>query len=49
MKGMWLFDPESPGVKVFVVRGMWGRLLKPRHFATPREVEVYHQFVRRVR
>ena len=48
MTGLWLFHPESPGMKVFVVRGVWGRLLKPQHFATQREVEVYRQFMRRM-
>lgn len=30
----WLWHPESPGVKVLVVRTWIGRLLKPRDFAT---------------
>lgn len=33
-KAMWLFHPESPGMRVLVVRGWLGRLLKPREFAT---------------
>lgn len=30
----YLFHPESPGVRVWVVRGFWGRLFKDSKFAT---------------
>lgn len=30
----WLWHPESPGVKVLVVRTWAGRLFKPDYFAT---------------
>lgn len=30
----WLYHPDSPGVRVLVVRGFWGRLFKPGDFAT---------------
>lgn len=30
----WLFHPDSPGMRVLVVRGFWGRLFKPCDFAT---------------
>lgn len=33
-KAMWLWHPDSPGMRVLVVRGWLGRLLKPREFAT---------------
>lgn len=33
----WLWHPESPGMKVLVVRTWIGRLLKPRDFATVSE------------
>ena len=33
-KAMRLLHPESPGMRVLVVRGWLGRLLKPREFAT---------------
>ena len=42
MKAQWLFHPESPGEYVLVVRGFWGRLCKPEHFATLTEVQVYY-------
>lgn len=41
LRGKWVFHPDSPGELVFVVRGFWGRLLKPEHFATLREVRVF--------
>lgn len=44
MKGMWLWHPDSPGVKVYVVRGWLARVLYPQDFATVREVEVYYKF-----
>ena len=31
---MWLWHPDSPGMKVLVVRGWLGRLFKPKEFAT---------------
>jgi hypothetical protein len=34
MRGAWLWHPESPGVRVFVLRGFWGWLFKSRDFAT---------------
>lgn len=33
----WLWHPNSPGVKVLVVRTWAGRMLKPRDFATTYE------------
>jgi hypothetical protein len=33
----WLWHPESPGMKVLVVRTWIGRLLKPDDFATINE------------
>lgn len=33
-KAMRLFHPDSPGMRVPVVRGWLGRLFKPREFAT---------------
>lgn len=42
MKAQWLFHPDSPGEYVLVVRGFWGRLCKPEHFATLTEVQVYY-------
>lgn len=36
-----LWHPDSSGMYVIVVRGFWGRLLKPRHFATLHEAIVY--------
>ena len=33
-RAMWLLHPDSPGMRVLVVRGWLGRLLKPREFAT---------------
>lgn len=41
MRAQWLYHPDSPGVRVLVVRGFWGRLLKPKDFATLSEVQVY--------
>lgn len=40
LKACNLFHPDSPGVRVRVARGLWGRLLKPRHFATLHECMV---------
>ena len=33
-----VFHPESPGIRVAVCRGLWGRLFKPTDFATLPEV-----------
>lgn len=33
-KKMQVFHPESPGIRIWVERGFWGRLLKPKDFAT---------------
>lgn len=33
----WLWHPDSPGMKVLVVRTWVGRLFKPRDFATIHE------------
>jgi len=44
LQAIWVFHPESPGERVLVVRGLLGRLLKPRHFATFREVEIYREY-----
>lgn len=38
MKGLVLWHPESPGVRVPVVRSWWQRLFYPRKFATISEV-----------
>lgn len=32
-----LYHPDSPGMRVIVVRGFWGRLFKPKKFATLNE------------
>lgn len=42
LRAQWVFHPESPGEYVLVVRGFWGRLFKPAHFATFAEVETYY-------
>ena len=36
------FHPYSPGIRIPVTRGFWGRLVKPRQFATMGEVIRYH-------
>lgn len=33
-KEQWVYHPESPGVRIKVTRGFWGRLFKPKGFAT---------------
>lgn len=38
----WVWHPDSPGTRVLVIRGFWGRLLKPDGFATLREVSRYY-------
>jgi hypothetical protein len=45
----WLFHPESPGVRILVVRGFWGRLFKPERFATYDEILAYYEFCRGLR
>ena len=40
-RGEWLWHPDSPGIKIYVVRGFWGRLFKPRDFATLGEAISY--------
>lgn len=42
--GQWLWHPESPGGRIYVVRGFWGRLFKPKDFATLNEVSVFYQW-----
>jgi hypothetical protein len=43
-----VWHPDSPGIKILVVRGFWGRLLKPREFATLGEVGEHHKARRQV-
>lgn len=38
----WVWHPESPGTRVLVIRGFWGRWFKPADFATLREVAAYY-------
>ena len=38
-----LWHPDSPGVRVPVVRGWLGRLFKPAEFATTGEVLAYYR------
>ena len=45
MEALWLFDPDVPGMKVLVVRGFWGKLMKSKEFATPEEAQVYMLFL----
>lgn len=40
-KRIQVFHPESPDVRIWVERGFWGRLLKPKHFATLTEAVDY--------
>jgi len=42
----WLWHPESPGVRVLVVRGFLDRLFKPKDFATLSEVILYEEYLR---
>jgi hypothetical protein len=37
LKLLHLMDPDSPGMKVWVMRGWWGNRFYPKHFATTRE------------
>lgn len=46
MVGRWLFHPESPGVRVFVVRSYWGWKIKPKSFAPFEEVALYQEFAK---
>lgn len=45
LRAAWLWHPESPGVKVLVVRTPWGWRFKPNSFATSTEVLVYQAFM----
>lgn len=38
-----VWHPESPGIRLNVRRGFWGRLFKPRDFATLGEVIAAHR------
>lgn len=42
-KKLLLWHPDSPGMRVPVMRGWLGRLLKPAEFATAGEVLAYYQ------
>ena len=44
-----LWDPESPGMRVPVRRGFFGRLFKPSDFATISECLAYYRALRLVR
>ncbi len=45
MRATWLLHPESPGVRVLVVRNLWQRLVRPDRFATTEEVQRYWAFL----
>lgn len=45
MRALWLYHPESPGMRVLVLRGFWGRLMKPKDWATPKEAQTYLAFL----
>lgn len=45
-KLLQLFHPDSPGTKVWVMRGWWGQRFYPRHFATLPECETYRELTR---
>ncbi len=49
LKAEYLHHPKSPGVRVMVVRGFWGRMFKNAKFATAKEVATYHAFKRGVK
>ncbi len=49
MRGEWLHHPESPGIRVFVVRTWLGWFLKPRYFATYQEVQEHYLRIRAAR
>lgn len=40
-KAQWLMHPESPGMRVVVVRGFWGRLFKSGNLVTLSETIDY--------
>lgn len=40
-RGTWVWHPESPGMRVWVVRGFWGRVFKPADWATLAEASEY--------
>jgi hypothetical protein len=42
-KKLMLFHPDSPGMRVPVMRGWLGRLVKPADFATTSEVLTYYR------
>jgi predicted double-glycine peptidase len=44
MKALLLYHPESPGIKVPVVRNWWQRLLFPKDFATLSETLKYYKY-----
>lgn len=46
LKTMIVFDPESPGMKVKVIRNWIQRLLYPIHFATLSETLRYISFTK---
>lgn len=46
MKAAWLWHPESPGVRILVVRGFFSWLLLPKEFATLKEVKQYRLFMK---
>lgn len=41
----WLYHPESPGMRVLVVRGFWGGIFKPKDFATLAESIYYSKYI----
>lgn len=43
IRGYWVLHPESPGMRVWVLRGVWGRLFKPTDFATLKEAMKYQK------
>lgn len=43
LKIMQLFDPSSSGMKVWVMRGWWGRMFYPKDFATLGECKRYRE------
>lgn len=40
-QGQWVWHPESPGLRIWVERGFWGRVFKPTEFATLAEASEY--------
>lgn len=49
MRGEWLFHPDSPGLRVYVVRSWLGWLIKDPQFATHAEVKKHTLFIRAAR